>query len=58
MRTDEQYVVEFEALFDKHRTWNNQRVMDMFKAEHGSLNEDDVVRLSTNGFGKRSTPLD
>ena len=45
MKTDEQYGAEFDALFEKHSTWNNRRVMDMFKAEHGSLNEDDVIRL-------------
>ena len=56
MRTDEQYVVEFEALFDNHRTWNNQRVMDMFKAEHGSLNEDDVVRLFNKWVRKKKHP--
>jgi len=31
MKTDEQYVAEFVALFEKHLTWNNQRVMDMFR---------------------------
>jgi hypothetical protein len=45
MKTDEQYVAEFDALFQKHLMWTDQRVMDMFRAEHGSLNEDDVVRL-------------
>jgi hypothetical protein len=56
MRTDEQYVVEFEASFEKHLTWNNQRVMDMFKAEHGSLNEDDVVRLFNKWVRKKKNP--
>lgn len=57
MKTDEQYVAEFDALFEKHLTWNNRRVMDMFKAEHGSLNEDEVVRLFNKWVRKRRTPL-
>ena len=52
MKTDEQYVAEFVELFEKHLTWNNQRVMDMFKAEHGSMNEDESSASSTNGFVK------
>ena len=39
-------------------TWNNQRVMEMFKAEHGSLNEDDVVRLFNKWVRKKNTPPD
>jgi hypothetical protein len=45
MKTDEQYRAEFDALFEKHLMWTDQRVMDMFRAEHGSMNEDEVVRL-------------
>jgi hypothetical protein len=56
MKTDEQYVGEFETLFEKHHTWNNQRVMEMFKAEHGSLNEDDVVRLFNKWVRKKKHP--
>jgi hypothetical protein len=55
MKTDEQYVAEFDALFEKHLMWTDQRVMDMFRAEHGSLNEDEVVRSSTNGLRERRT---
>ena len=44
MKTDEQYVAEFDALFEKHLTWNDQQVIDVFKAQNGSLKEDDVVR--------------
>ena len=57
MKTDEQYVAEFVALFEKHLTWNNQRVMDMFKAEHGSMNEDEVVRLFNKWVRKGKIPL-
>ena len=53
MKTDEQYVAEFDALFEKHQMWTDQRVMDMFRAEHGSLNEDDVVRLFNHWVKKR-----
>jgi hypothetical protein len=58
MKTDEQYVTEFDALFEKHLMGTDQRVMDMFRAEHGSLNEDEVVRLFTNGSRKRGAPGD
>ncbi len=57
MKTDEQYVAEFVALFEKHLTWNNQRVMDMFKADHGSMNEDEVVRLFNKWVRKGKIPL-
>ena len=57
MKTDEQYVAEFVALFEKHLTWNNQRVMDMCKAEHGSMNEDEVVRLFNKWVRKGKIPL-
>jgi hypothetical protein len=56
MKTDEQYVMEFETLFVKHHTWNTQRVMNMFKAEHGSLNEDDVLRLFNKWITKNEIP--
>ena len=56
MKTDEQYVAEFDALFEKHLMWNDQRVMDMFKAEHGSLNEDEVVRLFNKWVQKKKNP--
>jgi hypothetical protein len=56
MKTDEQYVMEFETLFEKHLTWNTQRVMDMFKAEHGSLNEDDVLRLFNKWITRKRIP--
>jgi hypothetical protein len=46
MKTDEQYVVEFDALFEKHPMWNDQRVMDMFRAEHGSLQSGDDLALA------------
>jgi hypothetical protein len=53
MKTDEQYVAEFDALFEKHLMWTDQRVMDMFRAEHGSLNEDDVLRLFNRWIKKK-----
>ena len=53
MKTDEQYVAEFDALFEKHLMWTDQRVMDMFRAEHGSLNEDEVVRLFNQRIKKK-----
>jgi hypothetical protein len=53
MKTDEQYVAEFDALFEKHLMWTDPRVMDMFRAEHGSLNEDDVVRLFNQRVKKK-----
>jgi hypothetical protein len=53
MKTDEQYVAEFDVLFEKHLMWNDQRVMDMFKAEHGSLNKDQVVRLFNQWVKKK-----
>ena len=56
MKTDEQYVAEFDALFEKHLMWTDHRVMDMFRAEHGSLNEDEVVRLF-NKWVKRKRNL-
>ncbi len=56
MKTDEQYVAEFSALFEKHLTWNDQQVIDVFKAENGSLKEDDVVRLFNKWVKKRRTP--
>jgi len=56
MKTDEQYVAEFDVLFEKHLMWNDQRVMDMFKAEHGSLNEDEVVRLFNKWVQKKKNP--
>jgi hypothetical protein len=53
MKTDEQYVAEFDALFQKHLMWTDQGVMDMFRAEHGSLNEDEVVRLFNQWVKKK-----
>jgi hypothetical protein len=53
MKTDEQYVAEFDALIEKHVMWTDQRVMDMFRAEHGSLNEDEVVRLFNQWVKKK-----
>ena len=53
MKTDEQYIAEFDALFERHLMWNDQRVMDMFRAEHGSLNEDEVVRLFNQWVKKK-----
>lgn len=53
MKTDEQYVKEFDALFEKHLMWTDQRVMDMFRAERGSLNEDEVVRLFNQWVKKK-----
>jgi hypothetical protein len=53
MKTDEQYVAEFDVLFEKHLMWTDQRVMDMFRAEHGSLNEDEVVRLFNQWVKKK-----
>jgi hypothetical protein len=58
MKTDEQYVAEFEALFEKHLTLKDQQVRDVFKAENGSLKEDDVVRLFNKWITKRKTPRD
>ena len=55
MKTDEQYVAEFAALFEKHLMRNDQRVKDMFKAEHGSLNEDQVVRLFNQWVKKKKS---
>jgi hypothetical protein len=57
MKTDDEYVAEFVALFEKHLMWTGQRVMDMFKAEHGSMNEDEVVRLFNKSVRKGRIPL-
>jgi hypothetical protein len=58
MKTDEQYVAEFDALFQKHLTWNDQEVIEVFTAENGSLKEDDVVHLFNKWVKERRTPRD
>ena len=52
------YLGEFDALFQKHLNWNDHQVIDIFKAENGSLKEDDVVRLFNKWVHKRRTPCD
>jgi hypothetical protein len=58
MKTDGQYIAELDALYQKHLTWNHQQVIDIFKAENGSLNEEDVVRLFNKWITKRTAPRD
>jgi hypothetical protein len=58
MKTDEQYIAELRTLFQKHLTWNDQQVMDVFKAENGRLKQDDLMRLFNKWVKKRKTPDD
>jgi hypothetical protein len=41
------------VLFEKHLMWTDQRAMDMFRAEHGGLNEDEVIRLFNQWVKKK-----
>jgi hypothetical protein len=56
MKTDQQYIADFDALFVAHLKWTDQQVIDAFKMKNGTLDEEDVVRIFNMWVRKRRAP--
>jgi len=56
MKTDEQYLADFDSLFVAHLKWTDQQVIDAFKLKNGTLSEENVIRIFNMWVRKRRAP--